>query len=1080
MACLARLPKQVYGGWKCVPYNFFILFALVWGLSRSAWCQSPPATIIGSVTDPSGRIVPGARVMIVNRGVGSEPVALTDTVGQYRLVGLPAGIYSVRVEKDGFQAEVRESIAVTAGSEVRMNFSLTLGDVSQEVVVRGDAGTFDPTSSTAGGLVNEQELADLPLNGRDLFRAVVFEPGVATTDSSAPSLFTSGKTGQVAINGTRSNWTSLLIDGMDANDPVFGFSPAGASGLFLGLNELAEVQVLTQTLGAEYGGAGAVVDAVTKSGTNKFHGSLFELYRGATLDAKNYFDAGDRPIPPLVRNQFGAALGGPLAHNRTFFFVNYEGFREVQASTAIATVPNAASHRGLLPAANSPGACSGASTSGCVSIGVDPRVQPFLNLLPIPNEADNGDGTGNLITEDKGAASEHHGMIRLDHRISSAHSFFARYTIDEGISTTPSFGDPPGTYVPGFPVAHHVRNQYSTIQEHWSHGNQVNEVRFGVNRTTATTADVNALPGQSISLDRGRPFGMLDVTGLSLIGNSPFTPLGDFSTNYQLQDQLSLIKGRHSLKFGVEGERLQLNGFLDFVVNGLYEFQDLSPFGLQARSNNPALEFFLQALPLSYAGAAPSGSNSHRSYRQTVASGFAQDSVRITSRFTLSLGLRYEFYSNPTETHGRLSVIRNPISDSGPTVGNLFAATPSDLLSPHAGFAWNLFGDGKTIVRSGAGIFRDNLPEVLYSEDRFLAPFVSLESFAFPTFLNPQNALVIQPLTAFSATYHPKFPSLLQYNLRLDREAGRGIIFSTGYFGSHGSHLPRLTEANPFELSLGRRYNPNLPSPFLSELTDAQSFYNSLQLSISEKQAHGLSWQAFYTWSHSTDDASTNISEEAVNEPIDTQDPFNRKGSRGRSGFDIRQNFVANVTYELPFWRGRRIGGWQVSMVTSIHSNLPFTPVLSFDNADLQSLVISERPNLVSNPYVGTCPNGSKVGTPSCWFNPSAFVLPLPGQFGNAGRNILRGPTFSDVDLVLQKSFQWKDGPKLTLGAEAFNLFNHPNFGVPTNTQSPLSLGGNGEAIFKDPAGDLASNAGRILATVGTGRQIQITARLTF
>jgi hypothetical protein len=263
-------------------------------------------------------------------------------------------------------------------------------------------------------------------------------------------------------------------------------------------------------------------------------------------------------------------------------------------------------------------------------------------------------------------------------------------------------------------------------------------------------------------------------------------------------------------------------------------------------------------------------------------------------------------------------------------------------------------------------------------------------------------------------------------------------------------------------------------------LTDAQSFYNSLQLSVSKRYAGNFSWQLFYTWSHSIDDASANFSIEAVNEPPTTQDPSDRKGSRGRSGFDIRHNVVANVIYELPFGRGSRFGGWQLSAIANVHSNLPFTPVLSFDNAGLQSLLTSERPDLVGNPYTGVCPNGGRVGTPTCWFNPSAFALPAPGRFGNAGRNILRGPGFAQFDLALQKSFQFREGLKIVLGAEAYNVFNHPNFAVPSNTQSPLTLGGNGDAVLKDATGAFANNAGRIFSTVGTGRQIQLTARFTF
>jgi hypothetical protein len=320
----------------------------------------------------------------------------------------------------------------------------------------------------------------------------------------------------------------------------------------------------------------------------------------------------------------------------------------------------------------------------------------------------------------------------------------------------------------------------------------------------------------------------------------------------------------------------------------------------------------------------------------------------------------------------------------------------------------------------------------------------------------------------------------LQYNLNLKREIAPGTFLTAGYFGARGNHLLREVEANPFEPALGHRYNPNLPSPLLEDLTDAQSFYNSFQLSISKHNGRNLFWQASYSFSHSIDDASSDISIDAVNEPPTTQDPFNRKGDRGRSGFDIRHNFVANVVYVLPFGRRSQLGGWQISAIANVHSNVPFTPMLAFDNADVQSLLTSERPDLVGNPYEGVCPNGYRVGTPSCWFNPSAFALPPPGQFGNAGRNIVRGPAFAQFDLALQKDFHLSEGTTITFGVEAYNLINHPNFAVPSNTQSPLTLGGNGDAVFKDPAGNLANNVGRIFTTVSTGRQIQLDARFTF
>ena len=1061
--------------------SVLFLFSLAAILAAPAWAQTQLGILFGTVTDTSGAVVPGAEVSVENVSTGLKRDGRTDKNGEYQLVGLPTGRYTLRVQKVGFQTDVREGIALSPGAAIGINLSLVLGKLSARVTVEADVPSVD-TSTTVEGMIAERSLAALPLDGRDLFKAAILVPGVAATPSSAPSLLSNGKAGQVSVNGMRPSWTNVLIDGMDVNDPVFGYSPAGASGLFLGLDDFVEVRVSSQTFGSEYGtNSGGVVEAVTKSGSNHFHGSLFELHRDAALEARNYFDLSSRPIPPFVRNQFGASIGGPLARDRTFFFASYEGFREVRASTAIATVPDALAHQGLLPASSDPSACTSASPSGCVSVATDPRVQPFLALLPPSNGADNGDGTGDLITADKSATYEHHGMVRLDHNFSSTHSLFGRYFTDDSSSFVPYFGTPPGTYVPGFPLGHAVRNQYFTVQDRKSLGAELfSELRFAINRTTASTSIVDTHPGLSISLVPGRPFGMLDVAGMSLIGNSPEIPLGDFSTVYQVQEQVSRTTGRQTLKFGGEFRRIQSNGPLDFTVNGLYMFQDLSAFGFPARSNNPALEFFLQALPLSYVGSVPSMSDSHRGYRQSVVSGFAQDFLRVSSRLTLNAGLRYDFYSNPSEAHGRLSAIRNPATDSGPTVGKVFAGTPVDLLSPQAGFAWNIFGDGKTVLRGGTGIFRGQLPVLLFGVDRLLPPFFGIDSFVFPSFLNPQNALLTQPIYVLSTTYHPKFPYALQYNLNLQREIAPGTILSVGYFGARGNHLTRQAEQNPFEPALGHRFNPNLPSPLLAVLTDAQSFYNSFQFSFSQQSTHRVSWQAYYTLAHSIDDASTGLIIEAVNEPPGSQNIFDRKGSRGRSSFDIRHNFVANVVYELPFGRGSHFGGWEISGVASVHSNVPFTPVLAFDNADSQSLTITERPNLAGNPYTGTCPSGAKVGTATCWFNPCAFALPPPGQFGTAGRNILRGPGFAQLDLALQKSFQVREGTKIVLRAEAFNLLNHPNFAVPSNTQSPLTLGGNGDAVFEDAAGHFANNVGRIFSTVDSARQIQLGVRFLF
>src|SRR5580704_4899854 len=516
-------PRNLIAPFRCLAIFAIVFLASFAGVLRA---QTQLAAVFGTVTDPSGAVIPGAQITIANQSTGRKRDTVTDTAGEYHLAGLPTGGYSLRIEKAGFESQIRDLVELTSAAEVMINAKLAIGDLAQQTTVGANVAAIDTTTSTINGLLPQQSLEELPLDNRDLFSAVTLEPGVAPNPNSAPSFLSNGKSGQVAINGIRSNMTNALIDGMDATDPVWGYSPGGASSFFLGLNELTEVRVLTQTFNAEYGGhGGAVIEMTTKSGSNQFHGSLWELHRDASLDAKNYFDLGTSPIPQFVRNQFGGGIGGPLKRDHTFFFVNYEGFREVQASTAIATVPDALAHQGLLPSAANPSACSNTNPSGCVAVPINPLIQPFFNLLPPSHGPDNGDGTGELNTANKGTNRQDHGMVRLDHHFSTTHSLFARYTVDDTSSLVPYVGTPPGTYVPGFPAFHLARNQYGTAQDRRTFGDAwINEIRFGVNRTTASTSIDNTHPGLSISLVPGRPFGMIDIAGMSLIGNFPAVP----------------------------------------------------------------------------------------------------------------------------------------------------------------------------------------------------------------------------------------------------------------------------------------------------------------------------------------------------------------------------------------------------------------------------------------------------------------------------------------------------------------------------------------------------------------------------
>jgi hypothetical protein len=623
----------------------------------------------------------------------------------------------------------------------------------------------------------------------------------------------------------------------------------------------------------------------------------------------------------------------------------------------------------------------------------------------------------------------------------------------------------------------------------------LNLLAFGFNRTAYLASVQDTHPGLTIALPAGRPVGVLAIAGLTSLGNNFIYPFGSFSNTFQIQDNLAWQRGPHAAKLGGEYRRLEMNGPFDLFVNGEYSFQDLSSFGFPYASNNPPLESFLHGTAFSYLGTNPQLSDSDRGFRQNWLSFYLQDDWRATPRLTLNFGLRFEFYSNPTEAKGKEVNIRNVATDTAPTVGQFLADTPKDLFSPRFGFAWQVTSDQKTVLRAGAGIFRDQIWANLYGNARTLPPFYQAYFTILPTFLSPLNAALVTTTANATMTFTPKFPSTIQYNLNLERALPWDSVFKLMYVGARGNDLVRMGEANPFQPALGHYLNPSFGS-IIRIVTDAQSFYNSMQASFEHRTSHGLSLTANYTWAHSIDDASGAFPSDSANEAGKSQNLFNRKGDRGRSSFDIRNNLVLNFIQELPFgpgkafghdangWTAMTIEGWSVAGIGSFHSNVPFTPMLGFDNAGTQSTVNSDRPNLAGNPSQGTCANGRPAGTVTCWFNPAAYALPPAGSFGNAGRNSLSGPDFADFDFAVLKDLPFGDYRSVEFRAEIFNIANRPNFAVPTNTEGPNGTGGNGDDIYLGRAlsgqGIPAANAGQIFSTVSSSRQIQFGFKISF
>jgi hypothetical protein len=1064
-----------------VSYFFLLVSNVVFG-------QTGTGIFLGTATDQQGALLPGVKITATNADTAISVSVVTDASGFYRIPGLFPGVYDLQAERASFAVEVRRKVVLTVSQEAVINFTLKVGQVAEKIEVSGQAPLVESTDSAVSGLVDPTQMRELPLNGRDIFQLVLLQPGVEPTPSAGPSPWQKGGLAKVAVNGQRPTANNLTIDGMDANDPAFNVSPGGASGVLLGVDALEEFRVFTDTFAAEYGrNAGSIIQTVTKSGTNRLHGSLFEFLRNSALDAKNYFDLADQHIPPFQRNQFGGSLGGPIQRDRTFFFLSYEGFRERLGITAVATVPDALAHQGLLPAALSanPAACTPQSLGACVNVGVNPAVAPFLALYPSPNGPDLGGGVGLFTSSAKRATREDYGLVRVDHAFSATHSVFGRYIMDDSDSQNPYLS----TLVPGFPGESSSRDQFFTLQDQKIfHTDWLNLLAFGFNRTTYLAVVHDTHPGLTIALAPDRPVGVLAITGLTSLGNNFIYPFGSFSNTFQIQDNVAWQRGRHAIKFGGEYRRLEMNGPFDLFVNGEYNFQDLTTiFGIPyfPDSDNHALQSFLQAAAYSYIGTNPQLSNSDRGFRQNWLSGYAQDDWRANPRLTLNFGLRLEFYSNPTEASNKEVNIRNVATDTAPAVGKFLGDTPKDLFSPRFGLAWQLTPDQKTVLRIGAGIFRDQIWANLYGNARTLPPFFQAYFALLPPFLNPLSGPIPAATTANATmTYYPKFPSTIQYNLNIEREVTRDSVFKLMYVGARGNHLVRMGEANPFNPFTGQYLNPAFGS-IIRIVTDAQSFYNSMQASFEHRTSRGLTLAAHYTWAHSVDDASGAFPSDSVNESGKSQNLFDRKGDRGRSSFDVRNNVVLNFIDELPFGPGKKFGhdasgwtakvieGWSVSGIGSFHSNVPFTPVLGFDNAGTRSAINSDRPNLVGNPYQGNCPNGGRVRTVTCWFNPRAYGLPAFGSFGNAGRNSLAGPDFADFDFAILKNIPFGEDRMVQFRAEIFNIANRPNFAVPTNTEGPNGTGGNGDEVF-------APNAGQIFSTVNPSRQIQFGLKIFF
>ena len=1047
--------------------------------------QVTTGTISGTVKDSTGAVLPGTKVVVLNQETGIARTVQADAAGHYSAPSLGLGNYQVTAGLEGFQTEVHKGIVLTVGREAIVDFQLSVGAMTQTVEVTGEAPLVESTTSSLGSLVDDRTIRDLPLNGRSFDQLALLQPGViAMGGGTVNNSFLYGTGRRFSVAGGRSDTNGFLLDGTDINDHS-NSTPGGAGGTNMGVDTIGEFKILTNAFSAEYGrAAGAITSAVTRSGTNEFHGSAFEFIRNSRLDARNFFDAGSSP-PPFKRNQFGGVWGGPIQKDKTFFFTGYEGLRQGLGTTRISTVPALAARQGFLP--------------GGVVVPVNPSVVPFLGLYPPPNGRDFGDGTAEFSYAPTVVTNQDYFLGRVDHQLNEKTSVFGRYSFDNDGVNSPD-------QLPGFATITKGRRQYSTIQANSVLSPTVlNHFHFAYNRSYQIIDDLPTISlGPQFSFIPGLPIGAINVGGavvgaaagagrtLTTIGTNNSTPRMYAYNLFEWGDDFSVIKGKHSLKSGVNIRRLRENTSGNTSLKGQYTFTTFNNL-LTAQPSN------LQAVAV--------GQNAYRGFRQTMEGVYVQDDVSVSSRLTLNLGLRWEATTDPTEVNGMISNLLSPSDPQATILGRFFSIGKKNL-DPRVGFAWRLNESGKTVLRAGAGIFHNHvLPYVYALNVSKIPPFYSLLSASNPSFPNGYQQLGTggRP-QIFTVASRVKELAKYQYNLSIQQQIAKDTVVEVAYVGSKANHIFRFGEQNtpvPTLLPDGRkcfnfisggnpnplcpngataRQNPNFDTIRVF-YSDANSLYNGVTITLKQKSFSGVQYQVFYTFSKAMDTISSTAGGDSTRDAPDSLDPGDPGRDWGPSDFNAKHNLVFSFTYPLPLQvqskaLGAVLGGWSINGIGTFTTGQPFTLRLPLNQSRNGDLLNPDRPDLKpganNNPIEGrsagcggVIPAGQKLRTPDRWYDPCGFQLPLAGTYGNLGRNTVIGPGVANLDLSIEKSFPLRENTDVAFRAEFFNIINHANFGLP-NTAAVTA------------AGLPNASAGRITGTLNSSRQIQFGLKISF
>ena len=1018
-------------GWQ----GLIFLLVFVTGI----WAQST-GTIQGTVTDATGAAIPNVNVAITNQGTNETRTVKTDNAGLYAAPSLPAGTYRVEAQATGFQRTAAPDLVLSVSSTVRQDFKLSVASSTQTLEVTSAAPVINTASTSVGQVIDKQTVQQIPLNGRHFTDLGLLVAGTVTPPANGFLSAPLRGQGSFAINtaGNREDTVNFMINGINLNDIIqnqITFQPS--------INTVDEFKMDNSTYPAEYGrNSGAIVNIATRAGTNDFHGEAFEYLRNDAMDARNYFNPTPIKQSPFKRSNFGGAVGGPFWKNHTFFFFSYEGLRQRQGLTINQPVPTVAQRNAAAAAGN-------------------PVVNKLLSYVPLPNLGGSFVGSATApVNIDQGTANISHQFSENDRiNVYYALQYDFRQEPTLQLNNIPGFGD----------VRQSHRQIFTFTDSHVFSPTTVNEFRVGYNRIYINFSPFLQVNPQSIGIGNGitTAIGLPQITlkdsGLNFGGPTLF-PQGRGDYTAVVSNTLTHTAGRHSIKFGGEYRRSNVNSFAGDT--GTFSFNSFTDFindRASAFTVNPSTQpsrIFINALGF-----------------------FVQDNFKLNQRLTLDFGMRYDWNGTPTEARDRFVEFDSATSQLI-RVHQPYGQNAKNF-EPRVGLAFDPFGSGKTVLRAAYALQADqpiaNLVTPLASNPPFTNPINFSGTGIGSSFVTLENAFQQANTGGGSlspTTVNPNFRNayVQQWNFNLQQQLGHSLGLMIGYFGNKGTHLRMSRNINQRINGTTRPY-PSVsassaidPGMGLGNITEYDSFgnsdYNALWVTVTKSMTNGLQFNASYTWSKSIDTNSLN------SQVVVLQNSYNVRGDRGLSDFDARQRFTLSGIYALPFKANRWVSGYEFSAVVQLQTGNPINLITTNNSyTGVQSI----RPSILT----GDIPTSyTPVGNGFIQYLPQATCTTLrPGciflggtnvnTFGNLGRNVLIGPGFEDIDLAFQKTTHITERYNIQFRADAFNLFNHPNFGQPVRTVGSSTFGQIQSTRF--PVGD-----------AGSSRQLQVSLKFLF